>query len=78
MLGVQFALCEASKYIFYLRYESGPLYKPATRDFELTLHDVDPTEATRLRSIWTYWEEVDEEPMAAPEEDLHPDLYGAA
>ncbi len=25
LLGVQFALCEASKYFFYLRYESGPI-----------------------------------------------------
>ena len=25
LLGVQFALCECSKYWFYLRYESGPL-----------------------------------------------------
>ena len=37
LLGTQFALCEASKYFFYLRYEAGQLYKPSSRDFGLAL-----------------------------------------
>ena len=76
LLGVQFALCEASKYIFYLRYESGPIYKPATRNFELDLQPVDAAEARRLRASWTYWEgavEDEESPAIAFEEELHPD-----
>ena len=74
LLGVQFALCEASKYFFYLRYESGPIYKPSTRDFPLTLQDVSQADAQRLRSIWNYWEEaVDEDAGDVAEDALHPD-----
>ena len=73
LLGVQFALCEASKYLFYLRYESGPIYKPSV-DRGLTLGPIDATEARRLRAIWTYWEEgPGEDAVVAPEDDLHPD-----
>ena len=73
-LGVQFALCEASKYFFYLRYESGPLYRPASRDFQLVLQDVSPAEAKRLRAIWEYWEQDDaEENGDVIDEQLHPD-----
>ena len=50
------ALCEASKYIFFLRYESGPVYRPTDRETVLSLKEVDGAEATRLRAIWTYWE----------------------
>ena len=50
------ALCEASKYLFYLRYESGPVYRPTDRETALSLKEVDGAEATRLRAIWTYWE----------------------
>ena len=68
------ALCEASKYFFYLRYESGPMYKPSTRDFPLTLQDVSQADAQRLRSIWNYWEEaVDEDAGGVAEDALHPD-----
>ena len=77
LLGVQFALCEASKYFFYLRYESGPIYKPSSRSFELTLHEVLEAEMERLRGIWSYWEEDDK--MGGDgggdddDEGLHPD-----
>ena len=52
------ALCEASKWIFFLRYESGPVYRPSCRDnVAPTLVEIDPEAVIRLRSIWTYWEE---------------------
>ena len=51
LLGVQFVLCEAAKCFSYLRYESGPVYKPSSRDFSLTLQEVAETDAHRLRSI---------------------------
>ena len=73
LLGVQFALCEASKYFFYLRYESGSIYRPSTRDIEVVLQGVVTTEAARLRSIWSYWEEENVED-ATEEDELHPDL----
>ena len=73
LLGVQFALCEASKYFFYLRYESGSLYRPASRDFELVLQDVSSAEAKRLRAIWDSWEEGPEESGEMIDEQLHPD-----
>ena len=76
LLGVQFALCEASKYFFYLRYESGPTYKPSTRDFALTLQEVAESDAQRLRSIWNYWEDVVEDASVegpTEEDALHPD-----
>ena len=75
LLGVQFALCEASKYFFYLRYESGSIYKPATREFVLALQDVSEAEAKRLRAIWQYWEEDKEENVELTEEQLHPDHF---
>ena len=65
--------CEASKYFFYLRYESGPLYKPSSRDFELALQEVSEADAARLRAIWNYWEEESEEESGEAEGDgLHP------
>ena len=73
LLGVQFALCEAAKYFFYLRYESGPVYKPSSRDFSLNLQEVAETDARRLRSIWDYWEEAVEEDAGLVEDALHPD-----
>ena len=74
LLGVQFALCEASKYLFYLRYESGALYKPASRDFELILNDIREADAIRLKAIWLYLERDESEDEAAvPEDELHPD-----
>ena len=73
LLGVQFALCEASKYFFYLQYESGAIYKPSSRDFHLALHAVSDAEAKRLRSIWEYWEEDTDESGEVAEEQLHPD-----
>ena len=77
LLGVQFALCEASKYFFYLRYESGPVYKPSSRSFELTLHEVSAAEMDRLRGIWSYWEEDDKMEGDGGNDDddegLHPD-----
>ena len=45
----------APRYLFYLRYESGSLYKPA-QEAEVVLKAVDGAESRRLRSIWTYWE----------------------
>ena len=73
LLGVQFALCEASKYFFYLRYESGSIYKPASRELHLVLQDVSDAEAKRLRVIWQYWEEDKEEIVEVTEDELHPD-----
>ena len=72
-MGVQFALCEASKYFFYLRYESGSIYKPSSREFHLALQDVADAEAKRLRAIWQYWEEDTEESVDVAEDHLHPD-----
>jgi len=73
LLGVQFALCEGSKYIFYLRYESGAIYKPASRDFHLSLQAVSDADARRLRSIWEYWEEDADEAVDLADDQLHPD-----
>ena len=76
LLGVQFALCEASKYFFYLRYESGGLYKPSSRNFDLTLQEVSDVERERLRGIWSYWEDDDKSEGATDGNDddgLHPD-----
>ena len=66
---------EASKYIFYLKYESGHVYKPSQRDFVLELKNVVPAEAERLRSIWSYWSQESEEldDSAENEEFVHPD-----
>ena len=75
LLGVQFALCEASKYFFYLRYESGSIYNQPSRDVHLTLREVSDAEAKRLRSIWEYWEEDQEESVEVAEEQLHPDHF---
>ncbi len=73
LLGVQFALCEASKYFFYLRYGSGALYRPSSRDFDVEVKECLQAEAARLRSIWSYWEEENVED-ATEEDELHPDL----
>ena len=76
LLGVQFALCEASKYFLYLRYESGGLYKPSSRNFDLTLQEVSDVERERLRGIWSYWEDDDKSEGATDGNDddgLHPD-----
>ena len=74
LLGVQFALCEAARYIFYLRYEAGPLYKPRSQDFGLVLRE-DGSEAdlARLRAIWRSWEDEEEVETAELEDDVHPD-----
>ena len=74
----RFALCEASKYMFFLRYSSGHIYKPSSRMFDLVLQEVKEADAARLRAIWLYWEQ-DETTVAADAEDaaledeLHPD-----
>ena len=73
LLGVQFALCETSKYFFYLRHESGSIYKPASRDFQLIIQEVSDAEAKRLRSIWEYGEEDAEESEEPVAGQLHPD-----
>ena len=74
LLGVQLALCEVSKYFFYLRFERGSIYKPATRDFHLALQEVSEAEAKRLRTIWEYWEEDNADaPGDEMDEELHPD-----
>ena len=77
LLGVQFALCEASKYFFFLRYESGPIYKPKQEKSALKLEEVDAAEVKRLRSIWTYWEGAGHEDATAQEEESHPDCVVA-
>ena len=67
-----------SQYIFFLRYESGSLYKPSTRDLEVSLQPVSAPDAARMGSIWNYWEgESDEEGAPVPD-DLHPDHAPAA
>ena len=71
LLGIQFALCECSKYFFYLQYESGGLYKPATRDFELELAS-DFSDVQRLAAIWTFWERDEPEDVAV-DDGPHPD-----
>ena len=74
LLGVQFVLCEASKYIFYLRYESGSLYRPSSRDIEVDLQAVAPGDEERLGAIWNYWEaESSDEEAPLVADDLHPD-----
>ena len=73
LLGVQFALCEASKYFFYLRYEAGQLYKPSSRDFQLALQVVLEAERERIRTIWAYWEDDDKTGILDVEDELHPD-----
>ena len=65
--------CEASKYFFYLRYESGPIYKPSSRDFELVLREaVSDADRSRIASIWNYWESA-EGGDVTQEDELHPD-----
>ena len=66
--------CEGSKYLFFLRFEAGPLYKPSTRDFSLVLKEIIPADAERLRSIWNYWESEDREEVET-EDGLHPDHF---
>ena len=58
-----------------MRYESGSIYKPQTRDFHLTLREVSDAEAKRPRSIWEYWGEDHEESVEVAEEQLHPDHF---
>ena len=71
--GVQFALCEASKWLFYIRYESGSIYHPSSRDFELAMLEVKHAEAVRLQAIWIYWEVDFETECDVMEDELHPD-----
>ena len=33
------------------------MYRPSSRDFELTLEEVKAPDAVRLQAIWTYWEQ---------------------
>ena len=67
-----------SQYIFFLRYESGSLYKPSAREHEVSLQPVSASDAARMGSIWNYWEgESDEEGPPVPD-DLHPDHALAA
>ncbi len=73
LLGVQFAICEASKYLFYLQYESGSIYRPSTRDFELQLAEPSESDLNRLAAIWVFWEKDDVNEEAAIEQELHPD-----
>ena len=74
LLGVQLALCEASKYFFYLRFERGSIYKPASRDFHVALQEISEAEAKRLRTIWEYWQDDNaDEPGEETDEQLHPD-----
>ena len=70
---MQFALCEGSKYLFFLRYEAGPIYKPSTRDFEVELKDFAPSDAERLYVIWDYWEKEEQYDAEGAEDELHPD-----
>ena len=42
-----------------LRFGSGPLYKPSTKDFEPPLQAVCPSAKARLTNIWNYWEADD-------------------
>ena len=74
----RFALCEASKYMFFLRYSSGHIYKPSSRMFDLVLQEVKEADAARLRAMWLYWEHDEttgaaDAEDAAPEDELHPD-----
>ena len=73
----RFALCEASKYMFFLRYSSGHIYKPSSRMFELVLQEVKEADAARLRAMWLYWEQDDtsgaDAADVALEDELHPD-----
>jgi hypothetical protein len=55
------------------RYESGPLYKPSSRDFQLSLSDVCEQEQARLRSIWGYWEEAEDGEVSIEEDLAQPD-----
>ncbi len=75
LLGVQFALCEASKYIFYLETEHGTIYRPSTRDFELFLNEVPKADMNRLKAIWLYWEDDRCEDLPAEEDQPHPDMF---
>ena len=70
---MQFSLCECSKYFFFLKYDSGQLYKPSTRDFEVAMRDISSADADRLRSIWAYWEEEVTEDAPAEADEFHPD-----
>ena len=65
---------EASKWLFYLRCDSGSLYHPSSRDFELTFTFWNEDDATRLQAIWVYWEQdVAADAGEVPEDELHPD-----
>ena len=63
----------SSRYFFYLRYESGSIYKPASREFHLAFQDISESEAKRLRAIWVFWEEDTEEIVEVADDQLHPD-----
>ena len=54
LLGVQFALCEGSKYIRYLEFDKGQLYRPGVRDFVLEHQDVDASDLASLHAGWTF------------------------
>ena len=73
LLGVQFAICEASKYIFYLQYESGSIYRLSTRDFELQVAEPSDSNLKRLAAIWVFWEKDDVNEEAIVDQELHPD-----
>ena len=67
-------LCEASKWVFFCKYEKGPIYKPSARSFDLVLQSTDSSEKARLQSIWNYWEaDTEDEGPDVPEDELHPD-----
>ncbi len=71
--GVQFGLCECSKYLFYLQYESGSLYRPSSRDFELQLAQPTESDLKRLSAIWVFWERDESDNEEVIEDGLHPD-----
>ena len=53
LLGIQFALCEASKYIFYLEFASGPEYKPKSREQILEIEAPDSEHEARIKHCWS-------------------------
>ena len=50
------------------------MYRPSSRDFELTFQEVKEAEAVRLPATWLYWERGDApEADKAVDDELHPD-----
>ena len=54
LLGMQFALCECSKYFFYLECGSGHVYKPRSYRVPAAVVEVSSDALAAMASLWHF------------------------